>query len=251
MFIRREVFFRPANENRALHIYLPDDYYKSNERYPVMYFFDGHNIFFDHFATFGKSWGLDAFMHRWGKKMIVVGIECSHVGIHRLEEYNPYTTEVDHEGFIVNGHGVDTLDWMVNELKPVVDKDYRTLPFRETTAIGGASMGGLMSLYGIIRYNRYFSKAACLSNSILDCMKELHGDLAVSDISPDTRIYLSAGTDEMGEYSRELSIDTEELARSLSGKGAVTDVYIQPEGHHCEADWEKQNDRYMNFLWCA
>ena len=56
---------------------------------------------------------------------------------------------------------------------------------------------------------------------------------------------------EMGEYSRELSIDTEELARSLSGKGAVTDVYIQPEGHHCEADWEKQNDRYMNFLWCA
>lgn len=140
---------------------------------------------------------------------------------------------------------------MVNELKPVVDKDYRTLPFRETTAIGGASMGGLMSLYGIIRYNRYFSKAACLSNSILDCMKELHADLAVSDISPDTRIYLSAGTDEMGEYSRELSIYTEELARSLSGKGAVTDVYIQPEGHHCEADWEKQNDRYMNFLWCA
>ena len=55
----------------------------------------------------------------------------------------------------------------------------------------------------------------------------------------------------MGEYSRELSIDTEELARSLSGKGAVTDVYIQPEGRHCEADWEKQNDRYMNFLWCA
>ena len=61
MFIRREVFFRPANENRALHIYLPDDYYKSNERYPVMYFFDGHNIFFDHFATFGKSWGLEIF----------------------------------------------------------------------------------------------------------------------------------------------------------------------------------------------
>ena len=41
-----------------LHLWLPDDYEESNERYPVMYFFDGHNLFYNEDATYGKSWGL-------------------------------------------------------------------------------------------------------------------------------------------------------------------------------------------------
>ena len=73
MIIKRDIYYPPAGSSRRLHIYLPDDYHKSEERYPVMYFFDGHNLFFNEDATYGKSWGLKEFLDGWNRKMIVVG----------------------------------------------------------------------------------------------------------------------------------------------------------------------------------
>ena len=52
MIIKRDFIYSPKGENRRLHIYLPEDYYQSTERYPVMYFFDGHNLYFDADATY-------------------------------------------------------------------------------------------------------------------------------------------------------------------------------------------------------
>ena len=78
MVIKRD--FDYYGSNRPLHIYLPEGYDQSGERYPVMYFFDGHNLFYDSDATYGKSWGLKTFLDGWNKRMIVVGMECSHVG---------------------------------------------------------------------------------------------------------------------------------------------------------------------------
>ncbi len=81
--------FGPAGADRRLHIWLPEGYENSEERYPVMYFFDGHNLFSDSMATYGKSWGLAGFLSRWHRQMIIVGIECSHEGNERLIEYCP------------------------------------------------------------------------------------------------------------------------------------------------------------------
>ena len=53
MVIKFDRYFSPAGENRGIHLYLPDDYYESQERYPVLYMFDGHNLFFDSDATSG------------------------------------------------------------------------------------------------------------------------------------------------------------------------------------------------------
>ena len=66
MIIKRDFNYTPKGQNRPLHIYLPDDYETSDERYPVMYFFDGHNLFSDEDATYGKSWGMKAFLDVWG-----------------------------------------------------------------------------------------------------------------------------------------------------------------------------------------
>lgn len=55
------VSFPPAGEDRRIHLYLPDDYYRTEERYPVIYMFDGHNLYFDSDATFGKSLGMKDF----------------------------------------------------------------------------------------------------------------------------------------------------------------------------------------------
>ena len=185
MIQKRDILFTPANEMRTLHIYLPDDYESSGEHYPVMYFFDGHNLFFNHDATYGKSWGLKEFMDGWEKKMIIVGVTCSMTN--RLVEYCPYHFTKGFLGEIV-GTGHATLQWMIDELKPVIDRDYRTMPFRECTAIGGSSMGGLMSLYAAVKFNNWFSKAACLSSTIGPCMEDFREDIAACAMSPDTRV---------------------------------------------------------------
>ena len=90
MIVKRDFVYSPKGTNRPLHIYLPQGYESSQERYPVMYFFDGHNLFFNEDATYGKSWGLKEFLDTWGKKIIIVGMECSHEGEDRLSEYLPY-----------------------------------------------------------------------------------------------------------------------------------------------------------------
>ena len=142
MVIKDTIWYAPAAEPRGLHIYLPDNYDSTGERYPVTYFWDGHNLFFDSDATFGKSWGLREFLDGWDKDMIVVGIECSHEGNHRLDEYCPYDANL--MGIKIHGEGDETLDWITKSLKPFIDRKFRTYPSREATAIAGSSMGGLM-----------------------------------------------------------------------------------------------------------
>ena len=183
MLLKRDMLFTPAGKNRPLHIWLPEGYESSGERYPVMYFFDGHNLFSDADATFGKSWGLADFLQRWEKPIIIVGIECGHEGDERLYEYCPYHFTGKFWGDI-QGTGAATMDFMAYELKPMIDREYRTYPFREATAIGGSSMGGLMSLYAAVKYNGVYSKAACVSSSISPCMPALR---APGSISPGAR----------------------------------------------------------------
>ena len=61
---------------RRAYIYLPESYHKQpDRRYPVMYMFDGHNVFFDEDATFGKSWGMNKYMEESKKELIIVGID--------------------------------------------------------------------------------------------------------------------------------------------------------------------------------
>ena len=62
MIVKRDFIYTPNGQNRMLHIYLPDSYDSTEERYPVMYFFDGHNLFFNEDATYGKSLGLKEFL---------------------------------------------------------------------------------------------------------------------------------------------------------------------------------------------
>lgn len=257
MILQHDLLFTPTGQMRTLHIYLPDNYDQTNERYPVMYFFDGHNLFFDSYATYGKCWGLKEFMDQWEKSMIIAGIECGHVGDERLSEYCPYDVKKNKHFEDINGIGAQTAQWIVDEVKPFIDKEYRTYSNRQCTAIGGSSMGGLMSLYTVIHHNDVFSKAACLSSCVSICQKGLKAEIDKTDLSPDTRIYLSWGTDELKPSKDKPKYNPNSYmarcnkmyANKLNKKGVTTRLYCQEGGHHCEADWEKQNKKYMDFLW--
>ena len=80
-----------GDEERRVYIYLPDSYrWRGRKRYPVLYMFDGHNVFLDSDATYGKSWGMKNFMDKSRTQMIIVGIECNHnseLDNSRLSEY--------------------------------------------------------------------------------------------------------------------------------------------------------------------
>ena len=254
MIVKRDFLYTPKDVNRPLHIWLPEDYDSSDERYPVMYFFDGHNLFLNEDATYGKSWGLKEFLECWDKPMIIVGIECGHEGQERLSEYMPYPSGGWFSEFEPNGNV--TMDWIVNEIKPMIDRDYRTIPFRECTAIGGSSMGGIMSLYAVVHYNRWFSKAACVSSAINLCIDPLRADLEASSISPDTRVYLSWGTREARKDHHDRADRSSQTYRNvkyvsdfLKQKKCAVKMHCQVGGGHCEADWEKLVSTFMDFLW--
>lgn len=255
MIIKRDFVYTPNGKNRPLHIYLPEGYDQTEERYPVMYFFDGHNLFFDEDATYGKSWGLKTFLDGWAKPMIVVGLECGHEGEERLSEYLPYPATGWFSKFEPMGDA--TLEWMVREVKPVIDRDYRTIPFRECTAIAGSSMGGLMALYGAVHYNQWFSKAGCVSSAIGSCMGPLMEDMYRHDMDPDTRVFLSWGTKEAHGIRNRNRNDchsytyhwNREVADKVTRSGATARLHCQIGGGHCEADWEKLVPVFMDFLW--
>ena len=257
MIVKRDCIYPIKGTNRPLHIWLPEDYFHSGRYYPVMYFFDGHNMFSDADATYGKSWGLLEFLQGWSKDMIVVGIECGHDGQERLSEYLPYPARTGSHFDKFKPLGSETMRWIIEDIKPMIDENYRTIPFRECTAIGGSSMGGLMALYAAVHHNRWFSKAACISSAIGFCMRPLMADMRASSMDPDTRIYLSWGTKEAWGLKNTDREDrssktydwNKRVADYAAGCGAAVKMRCQVGGGHCEADWEKLVPEFMHFLW--
>lgn len=254
MIIKQDFYFHSLHANRPLHIRVPD---WGEPPFPVMYFFDGHNLFRDEDATYGKSWGLDRYLNGWDKPIIIVGVECAHEGNLRLSEYLPYSSGF---GWLreIEPLGEATMQGIIYELKPYIDASFPTIPFRECTGIGGSSMGGLMATYALVKYNQYISKGACVSPSIGSVSGKLWHDMNNTQISPDTRIYLSWGTQEgyggikdptKEDSSSWLYKTCKATGNKVINAGGEAKLYCQVGGRHCEEDWEKQLEIFMPFLW--
>lgn len=259
MIIKRNFKYTVKETYRKLHIYLPDNYYQTKECYPVVYFFDGHNLFNDEDATFGKSWGLRTFLDSWGKKLIIVGMECSPDGAERISEYLPYPADTKCRFADTVPLGDSTMNWIIHEIKPFIDQEYRTIPFREATGIIGSSMGGLMSLYALVQYNQWFSKAGCISTSLEFCMEPLVSNISQSNLCTDSRVYLSWGSCEAKD-DRVLDADdrcSETYKRNLcihdllQKQGINTKMRCQIGGGHREIYWEKLVPDFMEYLWLS
>ena len=229
------------------YIFLPD-YYEEDQfrRYAVLYMFDGHNVFFDADAAFGKSWGMASYMAWARKPLIIVAVECNKKGNGRMREYSPYNFE-DPKWGKIRGRGKAYMDWLVNELKPYIDKNYRTLSDREHTVIAGSSMGGLMSLYAATAYNHVFQRAACLSPSLWTAPEKILGIVESADIKNDTTIYMDYGSEEMFNHPGNVAA-LMDMDRLLVTKRVNLAFRIVPGGTHSEASWEKQIPIFMDCL---
>lgn len=234
----------PFGLDRNTFVYLPDDWQSSGRRYPVVYMFDGHNLFFDSTATYGTCWGLKEYMDAHPQALIVAP-ECNHEGNARLEEYSPY--DFVWQEYDIKGRGKAYLDWMVQELKPLIDAKYPTLPDRENTAIGGSSMGGLMSLYAVTAFNDVYSRAACLSPSIWFATRSLERLIRDAQFAPDTVIYMDYGSREMAHHDNMRKQYAAVTSRLLEKQVLLTSRIV-PNGDHCEACWEEQIPFFMHIL---
>jgi len=161
---------------RDVDIWLPPSYGRDPQRrYPVLYMHDGQNLFDPTLAYGGTDWDIDGTMSRLIaagtiREAIVVGIWNSP---QRFLEYMPQAPVKT--ATIASGiDGVSPFDatqlqsdaylhFLVDELKPFIDAQYRTLPGRDDTFVMGSSMGGLISLYATSRYPDVFGGAAALS----------------------------------------------------------------------------------------
>lgn len=232
---------------RKIHVYLPPYYYETHDHYPVVYMLDGHNLFRDEYATYKTSWGLESFLDESELRLIIVGIESPQNGEERLAEYGPCPFEYPKTSQIIDGYGDRFMDWVIYHLKPFIDQNYRTLPERESTAIAGSSMGGLMALFTLTAYNRFVSRAACLSPSILFCRDYLEKGLDMVEISPNTRLYISFGENELSFYPKAVE-EANYFIERYDQLGADTKFEIQEKGDHNEASWGKLNPSYLSFL---
>lgn len=236
-----------GKEDRNVYVYIPDCAEEDEEaRFPVLYMFDGHNVFFDEDATYGKSWGMKEYMDATETPMIIVAVDCNHSPDNgRLKEYSPFN--FSYKKMNIKGRGKDTMNWFTRTLKPLIDKRYPTIPDREATFIAGSSMGGLMSLYAVIAYNDVFSRAACLSPSIWVNPWRVNDLVQRAKLAPDTVIYMDYGSREMGNHDGMRKFFATVTGRLMNKRVWVTSRII-PNGDHCEACWEEQIPLFMEIL---
>ena len=247
-----------GEEKRRAYIYVPQNaLYGRQQRFPVLYMFDGHNVFFDETASYGKCWGMKEYLEKTGLPLIVASLDCNHHRNHgRLREYSPYVFSSPEFGRI-HGRGKQTLDDFCDHFKPLIDERYPTLPDRAHTFIAGSSMGGLMAAYAVVHWNWLFSKAACVSPSLGFVFPSFMTGMRKTSMSPDTRVYLSWGTLEgrgiedpwVNDVSSPMYRSCHAVAQEVRSRGGTARLYCQIGGHHCEADWEKQAGVFMPFLW--
>ncbi|HZX25808.1 MAG TPA: alpha/beta hydrolase-fold protein, partial [Telluria sp.] len=221
---------------RALRIYLPPSYDENKaKRYPVLYMHDGQNLFDAKTAAFGVEWGIDETVNHlvaMGRmdEVIVVGIDNTP---ERIPEYTP-CCDPKHGGGRIDAY----MGFIVDTVKPYVDRSYRTLPDRDNTAIMGSSLGGIASVYIAGKHPELFSKAGGVSSSFWwnnrDLVKNAPQHVPV-------KFYLDAGTDNDGlEESKQMR----DAMLAHGYRNGVDLYFVAADGaSHNEKSWAARVDK--------
>jgi predicted alpha/beta superfamily hydrolase len=224
-------FWMPQlKRTRRVSIYLPENYTTpQNYRYPVLYMHDGQNLF-DDSASFAGEWGVDEFLDTAVLKTCLV-VAIDNGADKRLNEYNPY----DNDRF-GKGEGDKYVDFIVKTLKPFIDKNYKTSKDKKNTFIAGSSMGGLISMYAILKYPKVFGGAGIFSPAFW-VAPQIYKDINEKGKKINSNIYFYAGKQEGESMVPDMLKAFEALAKVSKSKMRTV---IRHEGKHNELTWRKE-----------
>jgi predicted alpha/beta superfamily hydrolase len=235
-------FASPQLKNsRSLRIYLPPSYAENPaKRYPVLYMHDGQNLFDAKTAAYGVEWGIDETMNRLvamgaTDEVIVVGIDNTP---ERIPEYTP-CCDPKYGGGKLDAYGA----FIVDTVKPYVDRSYRTLPGKDTTAIMGSSLGGIASVAIAQRYPDTFSKAGGVSSSFWWNQGALITKLPAR---VPVKFYLDAGTNDDGLEETTKMVDA---MRAKGYRESEDLMFFKADGaKHNEASWAARVEKPLTWF---
>ncbi|MBL0272842.1 MAG: alpha/beta hydrolase [Chitinophagaceae bacterium] len=219
------------NRTRRVWIYLPPSYNNGmQKKYPVIYMQDGQNIF-DESTSFSGEWGVDEYLDTAQlKECIVVGIDNG--GEKRRNEYNPYDNSL-----FGKGEGDSYLDFLVKTLIPFIGKEFRVLKNKENTFIAGSSMGGLISLYAVLKFPKVFGGAGVFSPAFWISGTKIYDDIKSKGGKVKAKIYFYGGKLEGENMVPDMQRAYEEMAKVSKSKMITV---IRDEGKHNETAWRKE-----------
>lgn len=253
MFEHFEVNISTLDRKRMVRVYLPKKYNENKEkRYPVLYMHDGQNLYKDEDAGYGMSWGISDYLDKSDLEIIVVGIDCND-GYKRLDEYSPWSSSEMRKIFApeldgIGGEGTKYIEYIINELKPLIDENFRTNP--DETSMAGSSMGGLISTYAACKYPNIFKRVASVSSAYWFTQEEIELLIKNSDLSAIEKFYLDVGTNESsGTIDSQRYIESSESVYSLL-KGKVKDIkFVIADGAvHNELAWRERVPAIFSYL---
>jgi enterochelin esterase-like enzyme len=247
--LRKHEQFRSRflRNQRDLMVYLPPGYDEQPWRhFPVLYLHDGQNLF-DGTTSFipGQDWHVGqtadtAISNGEVEPLIIVGMYNTKA---RIREYTP--TWVPKLG---GGRADRYAKFLIQEVKPFVEGEYRVLAGPQHTGIGGSSLGGLVSLYLGLKHSSIFGRIAALSPSVWWNQRIMLRFAASAAVNPRPRIWLDIGTREGPRIVQ----DVEHFRDVLIRKGWQLGVdlhYERVEGaEHNELAWALRVAPFLRFL---
>lgn len=244
-----ELFSPELDRSIRLRLYTPPGYEEGSDTYPVAYFFDGQNLFDRRDAAYGMIWEVDQTLEKLDIPMIVVGLDSGDDPI-RTNEYSPwkFNPPRDKEDFLhLGGQGDLTARHIVETLIPWVEANYRTT---DTRLIGGASLGGVMSLYTGLSYPELFRYILAMSTASWVFQEEFHDFLQRAIPLPDQRIYLDVGTQESSDMGfNQYYLEANQAIYDWLEQQTVAHRYIVDEGgRHNEDAWARRLPEALEWL---
>ncbi len=236
---------------RDIIVYLPPGYRRKRiRRYPVLYLQDGQNVFDVATSFRGDEWQVDETAESLIaaaqiEPLIVVGIY--NTGEHRIDEYTP-TVDAGH----LRGGKSQLYSQMLRlEIKPMIDREFRTRKGPENTGLGGSSLGGLVTLELGLSHPEVFGKLAVMSPALWWDKKMMLAQVEALPEKLPLRIWLDMGLEE-GERCVQ---DTREMRDLLERKGWVEGRDLQhweyPGAGHTESAWAARMGQVLRFLFPA
>jgi predicted alpha/beta superfamily hydrolase len=239
---------------RTITVALPPGYEHLHERCPVLYMHDGQNLFDDTEAAFGVSWNAAATAARLvhaGRipPLILVGVANT------PERHEEYTTRRDGREK-AGGRGNLYARFVLEEVKPFIDANYRTKPGREHTGVMGSSLGGLVSLTMAQSHHDHFALCGAVSPSLWWAGGRVLDNLAGGDSAwlRGMRFWVDMGTKESGQRGH-LTPPIERTRRLIdafdaAGLSPGRDYYYTEiaGGEHNEAAWAARFDKMLLYL---